>query len=41
MQKWRRGFGRFKTPRYWRTRVAHQTQKKIQRHFAAGFGGLK
>jgi hypothetical protein len=33
-----RGSRGLKTPRYRRLWVAHQTQKKIQRHFAPGLG---
>jgi hypothetical protein len=38
MQKWRGGSRGLKTPRYRGLWVTHQTQKKIQRHFAASFG---
>jgi len=38
MQKWRGCFGSFKATSYRRMRVAHQSQKKIQRHFATSLG---
>jgi hypothetical protein len=38
MQKRRRGSRGLKTPRYRRVRIAHYSQKKIKRQFAASFG---